>query len=363
MKTEGVIAEVIKKITPLDSAAMAIARERLDGILKPLDGLGDLEGHLVRVAGITGNARIDLSGKAVVVFCADHGVVARGVSQTGREVTSLVAENLAAGRTSVCLMARVAGAQVVAVDIGISSPRPIPGLWNHRIAPGTRDFLEAPAMSREEAEQALEAGIIVARKLAGQGFRMLATGEMGIGNTTSAAALIAAMTGLPASEVTGRGAGLSDEGLIRKIAVVEEALRIHRPDPEDAIDLLSKVGGFDIAGIAGLCLGGAATRIPVVLDGFVSGVAAMLAARICPGVRRYLLPSHQAAEPAAGVALRDLELEPLLTLRMKLGEGTGAVAALPLYDMASCVYSEAIFFGERGMPPYVRYETAVEEPV
>lgn len=347
------LQDALRAVREPDRSAMAAARLRLDGMMKPLGSLGALEDNWVKLAGITGREVPEVARKAVVVFCADNGVVAQGVSQSGQEVTRLVAENLTRGDTCVCAMARVAGALVVPVDIGVAGDTSaVPGILQRKVAFGTRDFSQQPAMERREARRAVETGIELAGDLKRQGVDLLATGEMGIGNTTTSAAVAAAMLGLPAETVAGRGAGLSDAMLDRKVRVIREALALHRPDPADALDVLSKVGGLDLAGMAGLCIGGAVHGVPVVLDGLISCVAALAACRMAPVVREYLLASHSPAEPAAGPVLEELALRPLLAADMRLGEGTGAVATFPLYDMMAELCRSMLTFTDGGMEPY-----------
>lgn len=340
---------LLKTKTP-SAPAMEEAQARLDSIAKPLHSLGLLEDMAVKIAGITGTADLDLSRKCVVVFCADNGVVAEGVTQTGSEITALVAENLAKGIATVCRMAACAGAEVLPVDIGIA--RDVCGPLNRKIAYGTKNLAVEPAMTREQVVAALEAGIQLAGELKEKGYRILATGEMGIGNTTTSSAVLSALLGIPPREVTGRGAGLSSQGLARKIQVIEGALSLHHPDPTDPVDVLSKVGGLDIAGMAGLFLGGAAYGIPVVIDGLISGVAALVAQRLAPVSQAYMLPSHQSAEPAGERVLSALGLCAPLHCGMCLGEGTGAVALFPLLDMIEAVYRETSTFEEISMEPY-----------
>lgn len=333
-----------------DGAAMRAAQARWNAIAKPVGSLGLLEDALVRIAGITGSARISLDRRAVVVFCADNGVVEEGVTQTGQEVTALVAGNMARGETSVCCMARAARADVFPVDMGMRTPAP--GVRELRVAPGTGSIARGPAMTRAQAEQALEAGIGLAGELRAQGYDILATGEMGIGNTTTASAMAAVLCGMKAEQATGRGAGLSDAGLSRKVAAIRRAIEINRPDASDALDVLHKLGGFDIAGMAGLFIGGALHRVPVLIDGSISAVAALTAARLCPRCTAAMLATHASAEPAAALLLSALGLEAPIHAHLRLGEGTGAMCALPLFDLALSVYDGMVSFTAIGMEPY-----------
>ena len=346
------LEEVIQGIVPADQEAMSRAKARWDSIAKPLGSLGLLEDAVIRVAGMTGSPDVDLSRRAVVVMCADNGVVAQGVTQTGQEVTAIVAENMSSGDTSVCAMSRAAGAEVVPVDVGVARPLTGVRIVQRNIRRGTADMTLGPAMTREEAVRAVLTGVEVARELCGRGVRLLATGEMGIGNTTTSSAVAAVLLGKPAEDMTGRGAGLSSEGLQRKIQAIETAIAVNRPDPADALDVLHKVGGLDIAGLAGVFLGGALCRTPVLVDGFISSVAALVAGRLCPAAKDYMLGSHASEEPASRLVLSELGLRPFLYAGMRLGEGTGAVAVMPLLDMGLAVYREMTTFEDTNIEAY-----------
>ena len=346
------LEEVIQGIVPADQEAMRRAKARWDSIAKPLGSLGALEDAVIRIAGMTGSPDVDISKRAVVVMCADNGVVAEGVTQTGQEVTAIVAENMSTGDTSVCAMSRAAGAEVVPVDIGTVTPLKGARIRQKCVRRGTANMTQGPAMSREEAVQAILAGVEVARELRGQGVRLLATGEMGIGNTTTSSALAAVLLDRPVEDMTGRGAGLSSEGLQRKIRAIETAIQVNRPDASDVLDVLHKVGGLDIAGLAGVFLGGALYRTPVLVDGFISSVAALVAARLCPQCKDYMLGSHASEEPASQLVLSELNLRPFLYAGMRLGEGTGAVAVMPLLDMGLAVYREMTTFEDTNIEAY-----------
>ena len=346
------LEEVIQGIVPADRKAMDRAKARWDSIAKPLGSLGALEDAVIRIAGMTGSPDVDISKRAVVVMCADNGVVAEGVTQTGQEVTAIVAENMSTGDTSVCAMSRAAGAEVVPVDIGTVTPLKGARIRQKCVRRGTANMTQGPAMSREEAVQAILAGVEIARELYGQGVKLLATGEMGIGNTTTSSALAAVLLDRPVEDMTGRGAGLSSEGLQQKIRAIETAVRVNRPDPGDVLDVLHKVGGLDIAGLAGVFLGGALCRTPVLVDGFISSVAALVAARLCPHCKDYMLGSHASEEPASQLVLSELNLRPFLYAGMRLGEGTGAVAVMPLLDMGLAVYREMTTFEDTNIEAY-----------
>ena len=340
-------------ITPPDGAAMEAARRHWDSIAKPLHGLGRLEDMVVRIAGAAGTPEVRLDRKGVAVFCADNGVVAEGVTQAGQEVTLAVARSMAAGRSSVCRMARLAGAEVLPVDVGMLTHGAVPGLQDRVVMEGgTRNMAKGPAMDRRAGEAALRAGLETAEELADRGVQLLAAGEMGIGNTTTTAAVAAALLGRSPEETVGRGAGLSDEGLVRKRRAVAAAHADNRPDPAVPMDVLGRVGGRASAAMTGFYLGCAFRKLPVLLDGAISCAAALCAVRLCPQAEKSLLASHRPAEPCGQLLLEALGLEPVLDAGLRLGEGTGAVAAMPLLDMALSVYGEMHTFDGLGIPAY-----------
>ena len=306
---------------------------------------------LADAAALTGTAELAFSRRAVLVLCADNGVVAQGVSQTDSSVTRAVAENLAARRTSVCRMAQTARCEVVPVDMGIAG-EPVAGVLDCRIAPGTADFTLGPAMSRAQAVEAVGRGIRLVQEQKKAGVGLLATGEMGIGNTTTSSAVAAVLLGQPVERMTGRGAGLSDAGLARKVDAIHHGIVRNQPDPADPLDVMAKLGGFDIAGLCGIFLGGAVERVPVLADGFISGVAALCAVRLCPAAEKAVFASHCSTEPAAKLVLDALNKKALITAGLHLGEGTGAVAAIPLWDMALAVYDGCYSFAEGGIDAY-----------
>lgn len=338
----------IEAIRPADAEQIKKAKTHWDAVAKPLHGLGLLEDVLARMAGVAPLRRE--YKKCIVSFCADNGVVAQGVTQTDSSVTAIVAGNMLAGKASVCCMSRVTGAEVLPIDAGMLTE--VEGLRSIKVARGTGDLSREPAMSRQECLSVLLAGMDLAGELAEKGYNLLAAGEMGIGNTTTTSAVAAALLGRPAAEMTGKGAGLSDEGLARKIAVIDGALALHRPDPEDPVDVIGKVGGFDIAAMTGFYLGCALRRVPAIMDGFISTVAALAAVRLCPAARDALTASHLSAEPGAGYVMEALGLAPLLRLGMALGEGTGAASAMPLIDMALRVYFDMPSFDGIGIDAY-----------
>ena len=353
--TELELKQLLSKITRPDETARTAAHAHWASLAKPLGGLGRLETMLEDAAALTGTAELAFSRRAVLVLCADNGVVAQGVSQTDQSVTRAVAENLAARRTSVCQMAKTARCEVVPVDLGMAG-EPVPGVQNCRIAAGTADFTTGPAMTRQQAVDAIAAGMGLVRAQKAAGVQLLATGEMGIGNTTTSAAVAAVLIRADARSLVGRGAGLSDASLARKRDVVERAIDANSPDPADPIDVLSKVGGFDIAAMCGFYLGAAASKAPALLDGVISCTAALCAARLCPNALGYLVGTHASSEPASQELLRELGIKAPLDAGMHLGEGAGAMAYLPLLDSALRVYRDGKTFTATGMAAYEHFE-------
>lgn len=349
--TEMRLEDVIKKITRVDRRYVQRARKRWDAIAKPLRSLGKLEDAVSQMAGIFGTDQYKIDQKALMILCADNGIVAENVTQTGQEVTAIVAENFLDTQSCAAIMCKQAGAKIRPIDIGMAVDTP--RVEKRKVMYGTHDFLKEPAMKRNQAIEAIEVGISLAREMKEQGYQVLAVGEMGIGNTTTSSAIASVLLDVPVENVTGRGAGLSSEGLQRKIQVIQEAIMLHAPDKNDPLDVLSKVGGLDIAGMAGVYLGCAAYKMTGVIDGFISGVAALVAARICPAVLEYLLASHVSKEPACKMILEALEKEALLTCDMCLGEGSGAVLLFPILDMAVGVYQGMSTFEENKIEAYV----------
>lgn len=344
------LEEALKNIQPADSQAMEAAWEHWNNIAIPLHSLGRLQDTIVRIAGMTGNPKVDLSKKALVVMCADNGVVEEGVTQSGQEVTLLVSENFLNKKATASIFCQHTGADIFPVDIGIASDSKI---INRKIAYGTKNMTKEPAMTREEAVRAIEVGIRMVEELKNQGYRIIATGEMGIGNTTTSSAVTSVLLDVEPEKVTGRGAGLSSEGLQKKIHAIERALELHRPDRNDPVDVLAKVGGLDLAGLAGVFIGGAVYHIPVIADGFISCTAALCAVRMCPEVRDYLITSHKSKEPAANMVLEALGIPVFLDCDMCLGEGSGAVAIYPLLDLALKIYYSMCTFADNHMDNYI----------
>ena len=332
------------------------SKSRWNSIAKPIGGLGLLEDMISKIAGIRGTCQVSLEHRDVVIMCADNGVVCEGVSQSDSSVTAAVAKEIAAGRSSVNLLSRQFGADVIAVDIGMCSDVDDRRIINRKIAYGTANIAAAQAMSDEQAEQAVNAGVDIAKSLCEHGTDIIITGEMGIGNTTTSAAISAVILDMPPENVTGRGAGIDTDGMSKKISVIDRAIKLNKPDKSDPFDLISKLGGFDIAGMAGLFLGGARFGIPVVIDGVISAVSACLAEMIEPGCRDFMLPSHVSNEPAARLLLERLGLKAPITAGLHLGEGTGGVMLLPLLDGALAVYNGAHRFDDMNMERYIEYK-------
>ena len=344
------LAEAISRIRPADADAMARAETRQQNLTKPPGSLGRLEEVSVRLAGIFGTERPTIGGKTVIVAAGDHGVVAQGVTGYPQEVTAQMVLNFLAGGAAISVMCRHLGIRQVIVDAGVAADLPDnPELRSLKIGRGTADISQGPAMSREQAVECLEAGIALAVEAIEAGADLLATGDMGIGNTTASSAITAAVTGHDPAETTGEGTGRNEEELQHKVGVVRTALEVNAPDPADGIGLLAKVGGFEIGVLAGVVLGAAMMRRPVIVDGFISGAAALVAHAVCPASRDYMLPSHVSAERGHRAALAGLGLNPLLDLGMRLGEGTGAALAMPIVEVAAATLSEMATFAEAGV--------------
>lgn len=345
------IEEVIKKIAPLDKEAMKAAKQRQDFLTKPKESLGILEELSIKVAGIQGTARPKIKNKVIITMVGDHGVVEEGVSAYPREVTPQMVYNFLRGGAGINVLARHIAARVVVVDMGVASDLNIgsDGFVNKKIAYGTKNFARQPAMSREEAIRSIEAGIEVAEEEIKKGTDILGTGDMGIGNTSPSSAIAAAITGESAGRVTGRGTGIGDDALEKKVRVIEKALKLNKPNPKDAIDVLAKVGGFEIGGLAGVIIAGAANRIPVVIDGFISGAAALIATELAPQAKKYIIASHQSAEAGHRVMFEHMRLKPLLNLNLRLGEGTGAALGISLVEAGVKILNEMATFAEAGV--------------
>jgi nicotinate-nucleotide--dimethylbenzimidazole phosphoribosyltransferase len=338
--------ETISAIRPADATAYAAARAHCDQLLKPFGALGQLEEIACRLAGITGQTINRLERRAIVVMAADNGVYLEGVAAAPQEFTRSQAISMTRGICGVSVFARAAAAKLVVVDIGIGQPPDCPEIWDRNICRGTANIAAGPAMTRAQAEAALEVGIETATSLYREGSEILATGEMGIANTTTTSACLAALTGAAPAITTGRGAGLTDAQLAHKIEVVKRALELNRPDPGDPLDVLAKLGGLDIAGLAGCFLAAGALRRPILIDGAISALAALIAARLAPAARDFMFASHRSAEPAYNLAVQELELTPFLDLQMRLGEGSGAALAFPIFSAAGAMMAEMGSFAD-----------------
>jgi nicotinate-nucleotide--dimethylbenzimidazole phosphoribosyltransferase len=342
--------KVLKAIKPLDKPAMASARRRQDALTKPPGSLGRLEELSIQLAGIQGKPIPQIKHKAIITIAGDHGVVAEKIGNWPQEVTAQMVYNFLGGGAGINVLALQVGARVVVVDMGVATElEPHPQLLSRKIAAGTKNIALGPAMTREQAIKSIETGIEIVTSEVSKGLDIVGTGDMGIGNTTASSAICAVMTKRPAAEVTGRGTGLTDEQLAHKIGVVKSALAVNNPDSSDPIDVLAKVGGFEIGGLAGVMLGGAAHRIPVVIDGFISGAAALIATVLSPGLKDYLIAAHVSAETGHRLLLEHLGLAPLLDLGMRLGEGTGAALGIFLAEAATRILAGMATFPEAGV--------------
>ncbi len=333
------LTSLLRAIPSPDSAAMLRAQHHIDGLLKPPGSLGRLESLAVQLAGMPGlKGTPHVNGKAMLVMCADHGVWDEGVAVSPKIVTAIQAANMTRGTTGVCVLAAQAGAKVHVIDVGIDA-EPIPGVVNMRVARGCGNIAEGPAMSRSQAEELLLEVIRYTHELAKDGVTLFGVGELGMANTTPAAAIVSVLTGSDAEEVVGIGANLPLSRVGNKVDVVRRAIAVNQPDRHDGVDVLAKVGGFDLVGMAGVMLGAASCGLPVVLDGFLSYSAALAACQIAPQIKPYLIPSHFSAEKGARTALTHLELDPYLNMGMRLGEGSGAALAMPIIEAACAMYT------------------------
>lgn len=345
--------KILNEIKEPDKNAMDVCLKKWNSIAKPLHGMGRLEDAVIQIAGIIGSPKVVLDKKLLVTMCSDNGVVDEGVSQSGREVTKIVADNFFSGDTTACIMSAYAGADVWPVDIGVADDTLIE---NAKIARGTANMAKGPAMSREEAVKAIMVGVDMAGRAKEAGYNIIATGEMGIGNTTTSCAVGCVLLDMDPKDAAGRGAGMDNKTFANKIKVIERSIEVNSPDKNDVIDVLSKVGGFDICGMCGLFIGGAVYRIPVIIDGLISSAAALCAVRLDKRIKDFMLASHESKEPSAGAILNAIGLEPYLKLGMHLGEGTGAVALFPLLDLALEIYYKMVSFGDINIDQYEEYE-------
>jgi nicotinate-nucleotide--dimethylbenzimidazole phosphoribosyltransferase len=346
----NVLQKLLDAIRPPDPERGAAAQQRLDRLTKPPGSLGRLEELARRLAEVSGRCPPEVRAPVILVLAADHGVAAEGVSAYPQVVTAQMLDNFLAGGAAVNVLARQVGAKVVVADFGVASPLgDRSGLVRKPIAAGTRNFVHGPAMSRVDALLAIEAGAELAEAELAAGADIVGTGEMGIANTTAASAVVAALTGAPAADVTGHGTGIDSDRWRRKVRAIERALAVNRPDPADGVDVLAKVGGFEIAGLAGVILAAAAHQVPVMLDGFIAGAAALAAVRIAPAARHALIAAHRSVEPGHRHVLETLGLEPYLDLDMRLGEGTGAALGIGLARAAAAILAEMATFKSAGV--------------
>jgi nicotinate-nucleotide--dimethylbenzimidazole phosphoribosyltransferase len=344
------LEQALREIKPPDEKAKAAARARQDTLTKPLGSLGRLEELSIKLAGIRGEPIPRINHKAIVTMAADHGVVAEGVSAYPQAVTLQMVLNFLRGGAGINVLARHVGARVIVVDMGVASDiEPHPALLSRKIACGTQNMARGPAMTREQAVESIRVGLEIIEKEVKKGLDIVGTGDMGIGNTTPSSAITAAITGEKVAKVTGRGTGIDDKQLAHKVEVIERALGVNKPNADDAIDVLAKVGGFEIGGLSGVILGAAAHRIPVVVDGFVSGAAALIAVGLSPKVKNYLIASHCSVEIGHKAILKHLGLKPILDLELRLGEGTGAALGIFLVEASAKVLTEMATFGEAGV--------------
>jgi len=341
------LQQTISSISSLNQDSMAQAQERQAQLTKPAGSLGRLEQLSIQIAGITGQIKPSLAQRAVIVAAGDHGITAEGVSAFPSEVTPQMVFNFLNGGAAINVLARQAGARVVVLDAGVASDLPShPDLFNCKVAPGTANFAQGPAMSREQAVQAIEAGIAAVEREYAKGLDMVGTGDMGIGNTTPSSAICSTITGASVDEVTGRGTGIDDATRQHKVQVIQRGLEVNNPDSNDALDVLAKVGGFEIGAIAGVILGAAARRLPVLVDGFISTAGALIAAGLAPLSKDYMIAAHRSVEPGHRIMQEYLSLEPIFTLDLRLGEGTGGALAMPVIASAVATLNEMATFAE-----------------
>ena len=344
------LTRIIEMIKPLDEMAMAKARARQDTLTKPQGSLGRLEELSIQLAGIQGKPIPQIKDKTIITMAGDHGVVAEKIGNWPQEVTTQMVYNFLQGGAGINVIARQVGARIIVVDMGVAAKLvPNPQLLSRKIGFGTQNMALGPAMTAEQAVKAIETGIELVTTEATKGLDIVGTGDMGIGNTTASSAICAVITGKPVVEVTGRGTGLTDEQLAHKVEVINRALAVNHPDPSQPLDVLAKVGGFEIGGLVGVMLAAAAHRIPVVIDGFIPGAAALVATALSPALKNYLIAAHLSAELGHRLLLEHLGLKPLLSLDMRLGEGTGAALGVFLAETAARILAEMATFTEAGV--------------
>ena len=350
MAISTLIYQTIAGITPLDEISMDAARSRQDTLTKPLGSLGRLEALSIQLAGIFANPIPEIRRKCVMIAAGDHGVVAEGVSAYPQEVTPQMVLNFLSGGAAINVLARHVSSEIVVIDAGVAADlEPHPLLTSEKIGKGTNNFAVGPAMTNQQAIQCLEVGIKAATREIGLGTDLIACGEMGIGNTTSSSAITAVITGSDPNVTTGRGTGLEDEGLANKVDVIKRGIKLNNADPSNGLDVLTKLGGFEIGVLSGIMLGAAANHKPVLVDGFISGAAALIAWRLSPLVVDYFISAHRSVEPGHSVGLESMGISPLLTMDMRLGEGTGAALAMPIVEAAVKCLSQMATFEQAGV--------------
>lgn len=342
----NLLKSTLELITAGDQNAMAEAKSKIDNLAKPLGSLGKLEDAAIRIAGMKGSTYNPVDKKNIIIMCSDNGVVEEGVSTAPQAATAIMIKAFTRGITGVCVLARHGGADITVVDIGVNGNLNIPGVVNRKIANGTSNISKGPAMTREQAIRAIETGIEIANDLIDRGYNLLGTGEMGIGNTSTSSAVVAALSGLSIDDVVGKGAGLTEELFKNKKDVLKKAIQVNNPDMNDPVDVLAKVGGFDIAGLVGCFLGAAARKVPIVIDGFISSAAALTAYKLKREVRDYMIPSHLSAEPGAKLIMQELGLSPMLDMDMRLGEGTGCALAFNIISAGEAIVKEMATFDD-----------------
>jgi nicotinate-nucleotide--dimethylbenzimidazole phosphoribosyltransferase len=361
MTTSNLIDQTLAKIIPPDQAAMGAARARQDTLTKPQGSLGRLEELSIKLAGIFRDPIPKINRKAVILAAGDHGVVAEGVSAYPQEVTPAMVANFLAGGAAINVLARHVGANIVVLDAGVAADLPAdPSMRSVKIGRGTANMAIGPAMSREDAIRCIEAGIAAADEQIAEGADLIAFGDMGIGNTTPSSAITAVVTGTDPQVTTGRGTGLDDPALAHKVEVVRRSIEVNQPDPKDGLDLLAKVGGFEIGMLAGAMLGTAAASRPAIVDGFISGAAALIAWTLAPTLSHYLIASHQSVEPGHRIGMEIMGLTPLLDLSMRLGEGSGATLAMPIIEAAAKCLAEMATFADAGVAERIEDENSGE---
>ena len=343
------ILDRVASVTPLDTAAMELARSRQQQLTKPAGSLGRLEDIAIQMAGITGQPLPNIQRKAVIIMAGDHGVTREGVSAYPADVTAQMVYNFLRGGAAINALAHHAGAKVIVVDVGVAADISHPGLLSRKVAFGTANMLQEPAMTQAQMLEAIQVGIDVCDAQLDSGIDLVATGDMGIGNTTASSAIAAVLLQMPAVLVTGRGTGIDDGQLANKIQVIEKAIQRHVPNSQDPLDVLMKVGGLEIAGLVGVIVAAASRRIPLVIDGLISGAAALVAVELNPVIGEYLFAGHVSVEQGHRLILERLGLSPLLDLRLRLGEGTGAVLAMSVIEAALCMHREMATFAEAGV--------------